>query len=98
MIIEKLKIISNDDEYIYEFDNQNNLIYSKENSKGKTTLIRFILYSLGYQIPATEGIGDFSKFTFSLSLISNKKSIILKKQCKLCLMIKIGICSFQLFK
>ena len=80
MIIEKLKIISNDDEYIYEFDNQNNLIYSKENSKGKTTLIRFILYSLGYQIPATEGIGDFSKFTFSLSLISNKKSIILTRK------------------
>ena len=80
MIIEKLKIISNNDEYIYEFDNQNNLIYSKENSKGKTTLIRFILYSLGYQIPATEGIGDFSKFTFSLSLIINQKNIILTRK------------------
>lgn len=80
MIIEKLKIIFENSEYVYEFSSKNNLIYSKENSKGKTTLIRFILYSLGYQIPATEGIGDFSKFTFCLSLISNKKKIVLTRK------------------
>ena len=80
MIIEKLKIIFENGEYVYEFSSKNNLIYSKENSKGKTTLIRFILYSLGYQIPATEGIGDFSKFTFCLSLISNKKKIALTRK------------------
>ena len=33
-----------------------NLIYSKQNSRGKTTLLRFILYSLGYSIPNTRNI------------------------------------------
>lgn len=68
MIIENIKIISSDSEYTYSFSKDCNLIYSKENSKGKTTLIRFILYALGYQIPATEGIGDFSKFTFIITI------------------------------
>lgn len=39
-----------------DFINQTNLIYSEENSCGKTTLIRFILYSLGYQIPSTKNL------------------------------------------
>lgn len=30
-----------------------NLIFSRENSKGKTTLLRLMLYSLGYNIPST---------------------------------------------
>ena len=30
-----------------------NLVFSRENSKGKTTLLRFMLYSLGYNIPST---------------------------------------------
>lgn len=30
-----------------------NLIFSRVNSKGKTTLLRFMLYSLGYNIPST---------------------------------------------
>lgn len=33
-----------------------NLIYSKKNSKGKTTLLRFMLYALGYSIPSTKNI------------------------------------------
>ena len=33
-----------------------NLIHSHENSKGKTTLLRFLLYSLGYNIPSTRKI------------------------------------------
>lgn len=38
------------------FINNTNLIFSKENSCGKTTLVRLILYSLGYQIPSTKNI------------------------------------------
>ena len=30
-----------------DFDENVNLIFSKKNSRGKTTLLRFILYSLG---------------------------------------------------
>lgn len=72
MLIEYLKINNNDDSFVYKFTRKN-LIYSKENSKGKTTLLRFILYSLGYQIPATEGIGDFDKFQFEICININKK-------------------------
>lgn len=80
MIIENIKIISSDSEYTYSFSKDCNLIYSKENSKGKTTLIRFILYALGYQIPATEGIGDFSKFTFIITINSKGNTIKLTRK------------------
>ena len=40
------------------FDNVN-LVFSEKNSCGKTTLLRFLLYSLGYNIPNTKKI----KFT-----------------------------------
>ena len=33
-----------------------NLIHSDRNSRGKTTLVRFLLYSLGYNIPNTRKI------------------------------------------
>lgn len=39
-----------------DFIEHTNLIFSEENSCGKTTLIRFILYSLGYQIPSTKNL------------------------------------------
>lgn len=39
-----------------EFSDSANLIHSKQNSKGKTTLLRFLLYSLGYNIPNTRKI------------------------------------------
>ena len=41
------------------FSNKVNMIFSKKNSRGKTTLLRFLLYSLGYNIPNTK------KFKFS---------------------------------
>ena len=67
---------SNELEYMYQFKDKT-MIYSEENSKGKTTLIRFILYSLGYQIPATEGIGDFDKIEFELNITNKFKEITL---------------------
>lgn len=39
-----------------EFSERVNLIHSNQNSKGKTTLLRFLLYSLGYNIPNTRNI------------------------------------------
>lgn len=38
------------------FDDGVNLIHSARNSRGKTTLMRFILYGLGYNIPGTKKI------------------------------------------
>lgn len=69
MLIKSLKVIANNDIYSYTFSSKTH-IHSNENSKGKTTLVRFILYALGYQIPATEGIGNFDKFIFELTIES----------------------------
>lgn len=78
MKIEYLKIFDDKKCYKYEFASKS-LIYSKDNSKGKTTLLRFILYALGYQIPATEGIGDFERFNFEIRIINEKEIIIYRK-------------------
>jgi hypothetical protein len=40
-------------------------------SVGKTTLLRFILYTLGYSIPSTRGI-NFSKFEPELKVLTDK--------------------------
>lgn len=71
MKIEYLKVFTEEDEFYYKFE-KNTMIYSENNSRGKTTLIRFVLYALGYQIPATEGIGDFDNMRFEI-LIKNKE-------------------------
>lgn len=39
-----------------DFSDSVNLIYSTKNSRGKTTLLRFLLYGIGYPIPNTKGI------------------------------------------
>lgn len=76
MKINYLRVKDNDGiNYYYKFDDKT-MIYSRENSKGKTTLVRFILYALGYQIPATEGIGDFEKISFEISVCNSSKKII----------------------
>lgn len=38
------------------FSDRNNLIHSLANSKGKTTLLRLMLYSIGYSVPNTKHI------------------------------------------
>ena len=43
-----------------DFSAQENLIYSQKNTKGKTTLMRWLLFALGFNIPNTKGI-NFSK-------------------------------------
>lgn len=39
-----------------DFTEKNNLIFSEENSQGKTTLLRLMVHSLGYRIPNTKSI------------------------------------------
>lgn len=50
-----------------KFGGQSTLIYSEKNSVGKTTLIRLLLYTLGYPIPSTKGL-RFSKMNLSVDL------------------------------
>ncbi len=56
MIFQFIKIKEGFAERTFNFTDGVNLIFSKENSKGKTTLLRFMLYSLGYNIPSTRKI------------------------------------------
>ncbi len=56
MIIKSIRIKEGLFSRFIEFSDSANLIHSKQNSKGKTTLLRFLLYSLGYNIPNTRKI------------------------------------------
>ena len=54
-------------EKTFSFANNTNIIYSKKNSCGKTTLIRLLLYALGFNIPNTKKL-KFNSLEVSLTL------------------------------
>ncbi len=56
MIFQSIHIKEGLSERKVDFINGVNLIHSDRNSRGKTTLVRFLLYSLGYSIPNTRKI------------------------------------------
>lgn len=56
MIFNSIKIKEGSVQRLIEFSDRNNLIHSVTNSKGKTTLLRLLLYSIGYNIPNTKHI------------------------------------------
>ena len=56
----------------YEFDNVT-VVISRHNQAGKTTLLRCILYALGYPIPSMNGF-EFSGVEFNISLIATDGS------------------------
>lgn len=56
MIIKSIRLKEGFFERIFVFSNSVNLIHSSKNSSGKTTLLRFILYALGYNVPNTRKI------------------------------------------
>ncbi len=53
MIIKSIHIKEGLFSRFIDFSDSANLIHSKQNSTGKTTLLRFLPYSLGYNIPNT---------------------------------------------
>lgn len=56
MIFKSIRLKEGMFERTIEFSNTANLIHSTKNSRGKTTLLRFMLYGLGYNIPNTRKI------------------------------------------
>ena len=58
-----------------EFSDLVNLIYSKKNSRGKTTLLRFMLYGIGYTVPNTRKI-KFDKCEVETVIQTEKNGII----------------------
>lgn len=85
MIFKSISIKEGIYERKIEFTDEVNLIYSKQNSRGKTTLLRLMLYGLGYDIPSTRKL-KFDKCYIELKLeveglgkimlIRNKKELI----------------------
>jgi len=80
MKIKKVIIQRNYDYREFIFDDKINLIYSKENSKGKTTLLRAILFGLGYNIPATDGIKTFDDFYIHIDFIEKFQQYSLERK------------------
>ena len=68
-------------EKVYNFSDKC-LIYSDENSRGKTTLLRMLLFALGYNIPPTKKI-SFSKYVFELEIFTNKRIILTRRNSKI---------------
>lgn len=62
-----------------EFCNGLNLIYSQVNAQGKTSLIRIILYALGYPIPGTKGL-DFKEMRFCIHVNSCGKRVVIERK------------------
>lgn len=57
-----------------------NLIFSKKNSCGKTTLVRFLLYALGYSIPSTKKLKFEKCFVKAEIHLDNEKEIVLIRE------------------
>ena len=79
MKINSIYIERGDEKRSFIFNPNINLIYSKENSKGKTTLLRLILFGLGYNIPATDGIKTFDDFYIEIEYENNNDKYIIKR-------------------
>lgn len=66
------------------FSGNLNLVHSNRNSKGKTTLIRNILYALGYNIPNTKGLNFTRNEVFlSMETSSGEKIVVSRKSASL---------------
>jgi len=79
MKFEYIKIKEGMYERYIEFDNHNNLIFSEENSQGKTTLLRLMVYSLGYKIPDTKSIKFANCLVESKINIAGKNFVLIRQ-------------------
>ena len=84
MRLKRFKIIYGLLSRTFEFDNNYNLIHSTQNSVGKTTLLRAILYALGFNIPNTKNF-KFEECKFELSIITgSNQEFIIKRRDSYC--------------
>ena len=75
MIFNSIYLEESDNKRLIEFSKKNNLIYSQSNSKGKSTLLRLLLYSIGYNIPNTKNI-KFENCLVKTTITTNQKETI----------------------
>lgn len=56
------------------------VIFSQHNRVGKTTLLRCLLYAIGYQIPSTKGI-SFERMNFEIKIkLTSGREVVLTRQ------------------
>ena len=84
MNVISLKIAEGFLETEIKFNKSFNLIYSKNNSVGKTTLLRCLLYAMGFNIPNTKNF-KMEKYLFSLKLKTDSgKELLIKRNDSYC--------------
>ncbi len=59
----------------FDFSDGNTLIYSKDNSVGKTTLLRTLLYSLGFRIPGTK-LFPIEKYEYESEVVTDSGRVV----------------------
>lgn len=78
MIIKELKLYEGYEKNFDTFSQKRNLIYSEENTKGKSTYLRLLFYALGYPIPSTKGI-NFSNIDTEIILVEKGQRYTVKR-------------------
>lgn len=90
MIFRSIKIKEGNVQRLIDFSKGNNLIHSESNSKGKTTLLRLLLYSIGYNVPNTKHI-KFEDLEIESSIIlDNGEFITLQRTSRDYIVLKKG--------
>ncbi|MCL2113975.1 MAG: hypothetical protein FWH31_08450 [Streptococcaceae bacterium] len=74
----KLKAKYSGSEKIFDLSHNTTLIFSTDNSVGKSTLLRMLLYSLGYNIPSTQKV-RFNKLYTEMELEIKGEEILIKR-------------------
>ena len=76
-----IKLKESGEERLIIFSEGNNLIHSTKNSRGKTTLLRILLYSIGFNIPSTKNI-KFENCEIEVNITTdNGETISLIRNC-----------------
>ena len=81
MKFDYIKIIEGMYQRKIDFTEKNNLIFSEENSQGKTTLLRLMMHSLGYRIPNTKSIKFDNCYVEARIIVKDNIYVILRQGC-----------------
>lgn len=79
MIITSLKLKESINQSNDTFSEGINLIYSSENTKGKTTFLRLLFFSLGYQMPSMKNI-NFKDILTEVRFVEKNKEYLVKRE------------------
>lgn len=80
MLIKSIYIRNGLFERSITFENGANLIFSNKNSRGKTTLVRLLLYAMGYSVPSTKKIKFEKCFTKIEITLDSEKEVTLTRE------------------